>query len=575
MAFIKEEEIEEIRQKADIVDIISSYLKVTPKGKNFVALCPFHDDHSPSLMISREKQIFNCFTCRTGGNVFTFVMKYENVDFIEAVKIVADKIGYNLNISNNFNSKKNNPDYEIMNFATKYFINNLNSSAGIDAKKYLINRGITEDIIKEFNLGLALNEKNQLYQILNKKNYELNDLEELGLVGKNGLDVYDFFINRIIIPIRDENGQVVGFTGRIYHDEDTSKYVNTKETKIYKKSKILFNYHLAKKYIRDCKNVIIVEGNMDAIKLSSCGIKNVVALMGVAISKDQMEMLKKLRVPIILMLDNDQAGLDATVKLGQIMIDYGLDINVVRLNGAKDPDEYIRKFGVDALKDNIKNAKKYIDFKLEYLKNNYDLNNIEELVNYVNEVLKSVNNTDDLTKDIIITKISKDYQIDKQLLASRIINNKSENHDIVEKVHRKKTRYETAADLILYYMMNDNKYITIYKKKLGYFKNKIERIIAAEITYYNNEHQGIDIASFTNHIMLNEDIKDKCLEIISEYGNKELNDKEFLGCINVILDIYNKDEIKKIKNEIKNEMDINKKVELINKLTELKKRDDK
>ena len=573
MAFIKEAEIEEIRQRADIVDIISTYLKVTPKGKNFVALCPFHDDHSPSLIISREKQIFNCFTCRTGGNVFAFVMKYENVDFVEAVKIVANKIGYNLNIANDYAKPiKNKPEYKIMDFTMKYFVNNINSNAGIKAKEYLQNRGITEDIIKDFNIGLALNDNDQLHKILENKKYDINILEDLGLIVRNGLNIYDFFVNRIMIPILDENDNVVGFTGRIYNGENLSKYVNTKETNIYKKSKILFNYSRAKKYIRDEKSVIVVEGNMDAIKLSSCGIQNVVALMGVAISSYQLEMLKKLHVPIILMLDNDNAGLDATVKLGQEMVNFGIETKVVRLSKAKDPDEYIRSFGVSALKDNIKNAKKYIDFKIEYLKNNYNLNNIDELVKYVNEILASLNNTDDLTKELVITKISKDYQIDKELLESKI--NKKDNaykKDIKKNIIKKKSRYEVAANIILYYMMCDSKYISIFKKKLGYLKNQIERIIVAEITYYNNEHRGIDIASFTTHILTNEQIKDKCLEIISENGNKELSDDEFISCINVILKIYQDDEIKKLKQEIKDEMDINKKVELISKLTELKK----
>ena len=307
MAYIKDEEINAIREGADIVDIISGYLSLKQRGKNFLAVCPFHDDHSPSLVVSRERQMFNCFTCRTGGNVFTFIMKYENVSFVEAVKIVADKIGYNLNIANLSDfSTANKEDYEIMEFSKKFYLNNIFTEKGISARKYLEERGIDESIIKEFNIGLSLDNKDTLYKLLNSKKHNIDKASDLGLINKVGLDIYDVFSNRIMIPIENLKGQVVGFTGRIFNGEkDTAKYMNTKETEIFKKGQILFNYHNARNSIREEKCVIVVEGNMDAIKLSASGIKNVVALMGVALSKEQIDVLRKLKVPIILMLDND------------------------------------------------------------------------------------------------------------------------------------------------------------------------------------------------------------------------------------------------------------------------------
>ena len=231
MAYIKDEEINAICKQADIVDIISDYLSLKQRGKNFVAVCPFHDDHSPSLVVSRERQMFNCFTCRTGGNVFTFIMKFENVGFLEAVKTVADKIGYNLNITdfNDYN-KKNKEDYEIMEFAKKFYLNNIFTEKGIEARKYLEERGIDEAIIREFNIGLSLDSRDTLYKLLNNKKYDIDKISNLGLVNKVGLDIYDVFTNRIMIPIEDLKGQVVGFTGRIFNGEaDTAKYMNTKE----------------------------------------------------------------------------------------------------------------------------------------------------------------------------------------------------------------------------------------------------------------------------------------------------------------------------------------------------------
>ena len=578
MAYIKDEELSAILERADIVDIISDYLSLKQRGKNYLAVCPFHDDHSPSLVVSRERQIFNCFTCRTGGNVFTFVMKYENVGFVEAVKIVADKIGYNLNISDyTDHSLHNKDDYEIMDFAKKYYLNNIFTELGVKARKYLENRGIDEAIIKEFNIGLSLSDKDTLYKLLSNKKYDLDKIANLGLVNKVGLDIYDVFTNRIMIPIEDLKGQVVGFTGRIFNNEtDTAKYMNTKETEIFKKGHILFNYHNARKSIRDAKEVVVVEGNMDAITLSAKGIKNVVALMGVALSKEQINVLKKLKVPVILMLDNDSAGMDATVKNGELLQSAQIDTRVVRLTGAKDPDEYIRLKGVNALKDNIKHALKYIDFKLEYLKNNKNLNNMEDLIEYVKEVIFSLNSADDLTKELVISKISKDYEIDAEILKQELKN------DMVNKTKKVMTdtrqvdkprlsKYDIAVSKILFSMMCDPTYITIYKNRLGYFKEKKERTLVSEIVYYNNVHNNINLADFITYVMPQEDLSEYVNEIINLNSNTVVSLEEFNSCVDVVLEILKKDEIKELKEKIKKELDVNKKVELIARLTELKK----
>ena len=578
MAYIKEEEINAIRDQADIVDIISNYLSLKPKGRNYVAVCPFHDDHSPSLVVSKERQMFNCFTCRTGGNVFTFVMKYENVGFIEAIKIVADKIGYNLNIGNlsDFTSQ-NKEDYEIMDFAQKYYLNNIFTKDGIAARKYLEKRGIDEAIIKEFNIGVALDSKDTLYKLLTNKKYSLDKLVNLGLANKFDANVYDTFSKRIMIPIENLKGQVVGFTGRIYNGEvDTAKYMNTKETEIFKKGNILFNYHNARQSIREEKKVIVVEGNMDAIKLSASGIKNVVALMGVALSKEQIDVLKKLKVPIILMLDNDSAGLEATVKNGDELQKYDLDIRVVRLTDAKDPDEYIRSKGLAALKDNIELATNYLDFKLDYLKKDKNLNNMEDLIHYVKDVILSINAADDLTKELVISKISKDYEIDaeilKQELKSSLVSAPSKKEEVKkEQIRPKPTKYHIAASKILYHMMQDSLYISIYKNRLGYFKEKDERTLASEIVYYNTVHNNINIADFISYITPEENITNFVSEIISENNNTVISLEEFNSCVDVILKILKKDEIQELKEKIKNEFDVNKKLELITKLTNLKK----
>lgn len=577
MAYISNEEINEIRSRANIVDIISGYLQVSSKGKNYVALCPFHNDHSPSLIISPEKQIFNCFTCRTGGNVFSFVMKYENVSFAEAVSIVAKKVGFNLKNDVFVKSEnKYSKDYEIYEYAMKYYLNNINTTDGSKAREYLLKRGINETIIKEFKLGYSGSSKDTFYKLATNKGWDTETLNKLGLINKVNENVYDTFINRVVIPIENLKGEVVGFTGRIFNGEDnTAKYLNTKETEIFKKSSLLFNYHNAKNYIRDRKSVIVVEGNMDAIKMSAKGFKNVVALMGVALSNEQIDILKRLKVPVILMLDNDNAGEDATIKNGESLINSGVDTKVVRLSGAKDPDEYLEKFGIDAMQNNIDKAIKYIDFKIECLKKDKDLSNMEDLITYVKEVINSINGEDDLTKEIILSKISKDYAIDIDILKSNLkteVKKDVKKEETQEVRDKKLTKYQKASHKVLYYMLMDSKYINLYKNTLGYFKERIERVLASEIVYYESNNGNIDVADFTTTIMGSEDEYEFLQIILSENGNTSVSDEEFNSCVKAILDIYKKDEIIKVKGLIASELDQTKKEELVKKLIDLKRK---
>lgn len=577
MAYISNEEINEIRSRANIVDIISGYLQVSSKGKNYVALCPFHNDHSPSLIISPEKQIFNCFTCRTGGNVFSFVMKYENVSFAEAVSIVAKKVGFNLKNDVFVKSEnKYSKDYEIYEYAMKFYLNNINTADGSKAREYLLKRGINETIIKEFKLGYSGSSKDTFYKLATNKGWDIETLNKLGLINKVNENVYDTFINRVVIPIENLKGEVVGFTGRIFNGEDnTAKYLNTKETEIFKKSSLLFNYHNAKNYIRDRKSVIVVEGNMDAIKMSAKGFKNVVALMGVALSNEQIDILKRLKVPVMLMLDNDNAGEEATIKNGESLINSGVDTKVVRLSGAKDPDEYLEKFGIDAMQNNIDKAIKYIDFKIEFLKKDKDLSNMEDLITYVKEVINSINGEDDLTKEIILSKISKDYAIDIDILKSNLkteVKKDVKKEEVVEVRDKKLTKYQKASHKVLYYMLMDSKYINLYKNTLGYFKERIERVLASEIVYYESNNGNIDVADFTTTIMGSEDEYEFLQIILSENGNTSVSDEEFNSCVKAILDIYKKDEIIKVKGLIASELDQTKKEELVKKLIDLKRK---
>lgn len=573
MQLISEDKINDIRNSADIVSIVSDYIPLKMQGKNYFGVCPFHDDHSPSMSVSKERQLFKCFVCNKGGNVFTFVKEYENISYIEAVKKVADKVGIPLDykITKNVDSKYK-LEYEIMDFTTKILQNNLNSKEGIQAKEYLEKRNITEEIIKDFRIGLSLNDNKYLYNVLTKKGYDINKIDELGLITKDGLSGYDKFVNRIMIPICNLDGNVVGFTGRIFNNEDSAKYINTKETSIYKKGNILFNYHNAKSHIRDKKYAILVEGNMDAIRMYSSGIKNVIALMGTALTKEQVTILKKLRVPIILMLDNDNAGELATINIGNELINNNIETKVVRLQDAKDPDEYIVKFGIEKFIDTINHSLNYFDYKLEYLKENKNLNNTEELITYVKSVLKMVENSDNLTKEITLQKLSQEYNLDYEILKQELtFEDVKEIKTIIVNDNKSLNKYQKCVNNILYYLMSDSKYMKIFNTKLGFLKNIEERNLVREIEYYIEKYGKINLADFISYAESDNNIRELVNNISGSASFDELEEKTFIEYINAVKEILNKEEIIRLKELLKKETDINKKVEISEKIREIKK----
>lgn len=570
MGFISDEELNAIRSKANIVDVIGKYIPLTQKGKNYFCVCPFHDDHSPSMSVSYDKQIYKCFSCGASGNVFTFVQNYENVSFNEAVSIVARSVGLNLNFgpvkknSNNFKL-----ELEIMSLAERFLQNNLKSSSGIDAKKYLEERGINEEIIAEFGIGLSLDNATSLKDLLLKKGYGIDKLIELGVVNEHGFDV---FARRITFPLWNIDGDIVGFSGRIYRNEDSAKYVNSKETKIFKKGELLYNYHNAKDYAKREKFILVVEGFMDAIRLSANGIKNVIALMGTSLTSNHIDLLKKLRVKVILCLDNDDAGLTATINNGMMLIKNNVDVGIIRLSGSKDPDEYILKNGIDSFKNLLKEPISYFEFRINSLKKNRNLNNPVELAGYINEVIDILKDVEDpILKEITINEIANNYKIDISLLKERISWEKEKIPNVKPRVEKvKHDHQDEVAMRILYYMMNDQKYVNLYKKKLGYITDEKLRIIANEILYYSGIHNKIDVADFITYMSDKDNFK-VVTEIVGMNMQEELSEENMLEYITSYYRLMVKKQINDLKIQMKNEMDVNKKLEIGKRITELKK----
>lgn len=564
--------INEIRNSVDIVDVISGYLPLTARGKNYFGVCPFHDDHSPSMSVSKEKQIYTCFSCGATGNVIKFIQDYENISFIDAVKKCADIAGIVLDFETKRDNRyeKYSELYDIYDISYKFYQNNMNSSAASDAKKYLRGRDITDKEIKHFGIGLSLSDSALLTKLLKSKNITDKLLLKSGLIGEseNGIDLYDLYRNRIMFPIHDANGRLVGYNGRAYHGEVTNKYVNSKETPIFKKRDILYNYHRAKEFARQKKEIILMEGPMDVIRAYTIGIENVVATLGTAFGSSQAMLVRKLSTNVILCFDGDDAGLKATKSAIQELVKVGIEPKIVRLSDNQDPDEYIRKKGKEAFEKNLQNAMNIIEFKEYVLKRDIDTNNAEGLASYTNAMINEIKNiADEVLREISIIKLSNETKLSADFIRDKVGN--IEKKDFVPKFklnNNKLTKFEKSERNLVYYMLKYPNVIRMYDKKITYMPTDKYRHLAFQINTFFKKYGYISTADLLTELRDDEDsIKVigelEALELHEDYNEEEIDD--YLENIR----IYNEQQqIDRYKKEMLKEVDFNKKIELANKV---------
>lgn len=563
--------INEVRFKNDIVEVISSYLPLTKKGKNYFGVCPFHADTNPSMSVSREKQIYKCFSCGASGNVFNFVMDYEQVDFKEALSILAKRAGITIGNFKPTKEKKYEKYYKMYDLAVKFYQNNLNSEEGVKAKEYLASRKIDEDLIKRFKIGLSLRGKDTLTKILLKKDYTLKELEDYGL--GNGHN--DLYINRIMFPLFDNNGDPVGFSGRIYNGSHDSKYINTKETNIFKKGELLYNYHEAKESVREKKYLIVVEGFMDVIRLASVGIDNVVALMGTALTKEQITLLKRLSNNIYLCLDGDKAGQKGIYQNGLLLEQENVNLYAIVLKDDLDPDEYVLKYGKASFESLLENPTSFSEFKVDYLKGDYNFASIDDKSKYINQVLASLSNvTDDIKKELILEKLAKDLEINIEILRKKLQND--QKYSKIKTLKKtpvqstKKDKYQKATLVILNYLLEESKFRIIYERKLNYLPYPLARQLANEIIYYAKQNDGLVLADFITYLSDKEEVSNYLKEVINYEVVGEKDEASFEDYLNVIKSYNQLCLIKKLKEEMQKEVDPLRKAKIADKILEVK-----
>lgn len=568
MAYISNEVINEIRNKTDIVDVVSRYVNLTKTGKNYIGVCPFHDDHSPSMSVSPEKQIYTCFSCGASGNVFTFVSDFEKISFTEAVRLLGEKVGISISGDVKVNTKKDDY-YEIYDLANKFYQNSLNSSLGKNAIEYLENRSIDKETIKKFGIGLSI-QKVSLTEYLTNKKYSLDKLIDIGLTNDNGNDI---FISRIMFPIYDLSGNVVAFSGRIYNTKDNSKYVNTKETDKFKKGKLLYNYHIAKEHLKKNDTIIIMEGQMDVIRASTVGINNCIATMGTALTKDHKIVLKNMAKNIVLCFDGDAAGEKATLSAIELLEDTGVNIKIVRLPNKMDPDEYILKEGKDSFLYQIKSALSLIDYKMEILKKDKDFSNIKDISSYVNTMLNElINEKDDIVIELNLKKLSNNFNIDYNTIKDKYDSLKKKKKVVINVDKPKKIydKYGMAENCLIYYMLKDSMVINMVENRIGYFPTKNIRELSNEIIYYFHKYGIINVADFISYISDKEEMLNTLKDIFAMNIKDDFQEKEIEDYIFVINEYHKEVKINDLNKKLKEEKDPLKQAKILEEIMKLR-----
>ncbi|MFQ9264843.1 MAG: DNA primase [Clostridia bacterium] len=512
MARYSEEILNEVRQSNDIVDVISQYVHLKRSGRNYFGLCPFHNEKSPSFSVSPDKQIFHCFGCGVGGNVITFVSQIEGLNFVETVQMLAERANIQLpTLQNNGDTQREilkDKVYKVNEFTAEYYHQNLYKPQAKTAQEYVKKRQLTNETLKSFRIGFS-GKFDELYQELKKQGFQEQEILESGLVNKNERGQYiDRYRNRLMFPICDARGRVIAFGGRVL-DDSKPKYINSPENVVYSKGRHLFGLNVAKK--GDTKKLLIVEGYMDVISLHQRGITNVVAPLGTALTEQQGWLLRKNSEQIILSFDSDDAGIKAKLRAIDILQKMGCDLRVIQLEGAKDPDEYIVKYGNMRFQNAVDKAFSVVEFKVKILKKELNLENTNDKIKFLNEIAKLISKVDNtIEREVYIEKIAKEYDISKEAIYAEV-NKLTYKNDKSEKV------LEKAKPVITHKKVETKEVSESIRRRENTI---ISILLTGDLSIFEIIKQNIKPEDFQDEI--NQEIAKKLYEEF-EKGNSNIN----------------------------------------------------
>lgn len=535
---MNQELIDQIQSQADIVQVISNYIEVIKKGKSYVAVCPFHADHDPSLQISQEKQIYKCFACGAGGTVFNFVQEYEHVGFFEAVRIVARIIGFNdpsLEAPARNIAPETKKILDCLNTANETYQYLLKSNDGIVAKKYLQDRNLSDEIQEYFGLGFASTNAELPIKLLRNKGFDVDTLDKAGILVRSGDTFVDRFSYRITFPIYNEHSEVIGFSARRIIDSDamSEKYKNSPGTAVFTKSNILFNYQNAKVEAKKENRVYVTEGQMDVIALYKAGVKSAVALMGSALTEHHAKMLKKLGVEIILCLDGDEAGQKGMIKAGIELTKLGISYKVVDYKECKlDPDEILQQYGEKILAKFLNRIISKNNFIYKYYQKKYDLKTVDGKTHFAQELIPYISNiTNAIERDLMIKKVCEDTGIDKTSYEALLVSKKDEIKQIDFNVLYAKRKQKIAIKglvklqkEILFCMIDNTQAIEDYKDGHAYFIDDVYERIANYVLDYYEVNGNVNVSSIINSLSsVNYDSNKTLISEITGLNKEDLN----------------------------------------------------
>lgn len=562
---IPEDKIEAIRRSTDIVDVISDYVQLKKQGRNFFGLCPFHGESTPSFSVAPDKQIYHCFGCGTGGNAFSFLMEIEGYNFIEAVQVLGQKSGIELpeiqdRESGGSKASENDVEYKAHDFLAKLYNHCMvKTPEGKVALDYLNDRGFTDEMIEEFQLGFAPDSWDYATNYLQKRNYPLPKVADAGLLAKREFDgkYFDRFRNRIMFPIWDPKGRPVAFGGRIIGNGEP-KYLNSPETALFQKGKFLYGFHLTRSAIRMKDQAILLEGYVDVITAYGNGVQNVVASLGTALTKDQAKLIRRQTESAVICYDSDKAGTQAAIRAADELLQAGCYVRIAKMPDGLDPDDYIQTYGAERFeKDVIGAAPTVMAFKMEVLRSGKNLSDEGERIRYIEEVLKEISGlTKAVERDHYLRQLSEEFSLSLDALKQQVFQfhkegkNKKDNappkrdNNARKNFYVKKKllpAYHNAERILLAYMMRDLDVAEKVQEEVGGSFNIDEHsaIAAYLFSFYANGHDAdvsqfmeqltdpnlVKIASELAMMDLNEDVSDKELQ---DYIRQVLNYPEWI-----------------------------------------------
>lgn len=511
--YYPEELVEEIRSKNDIVDVISSYVRLQKKGSSYFGLCPFHNEKSPSFSVSRQKQMYYCFGCGAGGNVFTFLMEYENYSFVEALKYLADRAGVELPEPEYSGEAKKRADtkailLEINKAAAQYFYVQLLRPQGGHALTYLKDRKLSDDTIKAFGLGYSNKYSDDLYKYLKSKGYKDDMISQAGLISiDEKYGVHDKFWNRVMFPIMDVNSRVIGFGGRVMGDAKP-KYLNSPETIIFDKSRNLYGLNRARKSRKPY--FLLCEGYMDVISLHQAGFTNAVASLGTALTPGHAALIKRYVNEVYLTYDSDEAGTKAALRAGPILREVGITAKIIRMEPYKDPDEFIKNLGAEAFEERIQKARNGFMFSLEILERDYDMTSPEGRTDFMKEAARKLTEFDEeIERNNYIDAVAGTYHVSSEDL-KKLVGRMAVQTGLAKPVERPRSTRSQNLDkedgtrksqkILLTWMASDeNVFVQIQKYIYPEdFQEGIYRTVA-ELLYAQHEQGKLNPAQIMNH----------------------------------------------------------------------------